>query len=377
MPVAEAQAVKPNSREQAIVEIDQSPLTEQQFEQGVAQGNIEVTEIETQFAPGIEDAAMLYANGRVEDVTNLLKAFIQQEPQEDSVWLMLFDVYCVTRQQQAFEQLALDYAVQCEKSPPIWVDAGSLQQEQAPFQTSRPVTNEGQLFSLAGRLDHSLGDKIKVLLETAGSGVVQLDLSGLTEVDDEGCMLLQMALAKLQKQQSKLQIASGALIGLLQQYVARTTDNTPEPWLLLLQLYQLQGKQAEFEDLAVEFAIYFELSPPSWDAPKQVAQIVVVAEPEVSVDTDSNVFKMTGTISASSAAQLNEIKLFGATHSEVIIDMSGVDRVEFGSVGLLMDALMALIPSGKKIQIIGSNRMVYVLMVVMGVDQMAQIVPRK
>ena len=375
---SELQAAKPNSREQAIAEIHQEPLTEQQFEQGVAQGNIEVTEIETQFAPGVEDAAMLYANGRIEDAINLLKMFIRQSAQEDGLWLMLFDLYQITGQQQAFEQLALEYALQQEKSPPVWVDVHAADPEPGLMEISKPLAGDGQLFSLKGCLDKQMAASIKLLQEAANSGVVQLDLSGITEVDAEGCMLLQGALAKLQKQQSRLQIASGALIGLLQQYVARPNDNTPEQWLLLLQLYQLQGKQEEFEDLAIAFAIHFEVSPPSWDAPKQIAQIVAVAaEVEVPVAVASNVFKMSGTITSASARVLNEIKPFSAAHSEIVLDMFSVDRVEFASVGLLMDALLALIPNGKKVNIVGSNMMVYVLLMIMGVDQMAQIVPRK
>ncbi|MHB1677621.1 MAG: hypothetical protein ACYCSS_08825 [Sulfuriferula sp.] len=376
--VSATAAVKPKSKEQAIAEIHQAPLTEQQFEPGVAQGNIVVTEIESNFSPGVEDAAMLYANGRIDEAINLLKLFIVQSPQEDSLWLMLFDLYWVVRQQQEFERLAIDYAVKREKSPPVWLGEQKPDSVQLPVRANKKLTAERQLFSLKGRLDPHMADRIKLLQEAANGGVLQLDLSGITEVSPEGCKLLQTALAKLQKQQSKLQIASGALVGLLQQYIGRSEGNTPEQWLLLLQLYQLQGKQLEFEDLAVAFAVHFELSPPSWEAPAQVAQVVAVApEAEKSVDAESCYFKMKGTINSASASAFSELKPFAVAHKEIIIDFFEVDRVEFASVGLLMDALMALIPSGKKVAIVGSNMMVYVLLVVMGIDQMAQIAPRR
>ena len=376
--VSATPAVKPKSKEQVIAEIHEAPITEQQFEPGISQGNIVVTEIESNFAPGIEDAAMLYANGRIEEAINLLKLFIVQSPQEDSLWLMLFDLYWVVRRQQEFEKLAIEYAVKREKSPPVWLGERVADREETPVRVNKKAAAEGQLFSLKGRLDPHMADRIH-LLETAASGsVVQLDLSGITEVSAEGCTLLQTALAKLQKRQSRLQIASGALVGLLQQYIGRDEGNTPEQWLLLLQLYQLQGRQVEFEDMAVAFAVHFELSPPSWEAPTQIAQLVAVdQEEEKALDTESSCFKMRGTINSSSAAVFNELKPFAEAHKEIVIDLFEVDRVEFASVGLLMDALMALIPSGKKVAIIGSNMMVYVLLVVMGIDQMAQLAPRR
>jgi len=372
------EAVKPKTKEQVIAAIHEAPLTEQRFENPPATEDIVVTEIESSFAPGIEDAAMLYANGRTEEAINVVKMFIQQSPDEDSLWLMLFDLYWVSRQQQEFEQLAMEYAVKREKSPPVWVSGAVCKVPGNTGSSGKVQVPDGQLFSLKGRLDQHMADRIQLLLEAASKGGIQLDLSGITEVTPEGCTLLQAALVKLQKQQSRLQIASGALVGLLQQYVANVKDSAPEQWLLLMQLYQLQGKQAEFEDLAIAFAVHFELSPPSWEAPKQVAQVVAEAieAPPVS-HAESDVFKMSGTITSASTAVFDEFKHFAASHPATELDMFDVDRIEFASVGLFMDALMALIPSGRQVTITGANMMVSVLLTVMGVDQMAKIVSRK
>ncbi len=377
VPVSEA--VKPKTKEQVIAAIHEAPLTEQRFENPPATEDIVVTEIESSFAPGIEDAAMLYANGRTEEAINVVKMFIQQSPDEDSLWLMLFDLYWVSQQQQEFEQLAMEYAVKREKSPPVWISGAVCKVPGTPGSAGKVQVPDGQLFSLKGRLDQHMADRIQLLLEAASKGGIQLDLSGITEVTPEGCTLLQAALVKLQKQQSRLQIASGALVGLLQQYIANVKDSAPEQWLLLMQLYQLQGKQVEFEDLAIAFAVHFELSPPSWEAPKQVAQVVAEAiEPQLPVaHHESDVFRMSGTITSASTAVFDEFKRFAENHPATELDMFDVDRIEFASVGLFMDALMALIPSGRHVTITGANMMVCVLLTVMGVDQMAKIIPRK
>ena len=46
--------------------------------------------------------------------------------------------------------------------------------------------------------------------------------------------------------------------------VAATGDrNNEQAWLLLLELYQQLGDQASFDEAAVNYAITFEVSPPS------------------------------------------------------------------------------------------------------------------
>lgn len=373
------EAVKPKTKEEVIAAINDAPITEQNFEHTLIKDDIVVTEIESGFAPGLEDAAMLYANGRSDEAINLLKMLVYRTPEEESLWLMLFDLYCMCQQQQEFEKLAMEYAVKHEKSPPIWLASRVPQTAAVPGKTGKTVASDGQLFSLKGRLDLHMGDRIKLLQEAASKGAIQLDLSGIAEVTAEGSLLLQEALVKLQKQQCKLQIASGALIGLLQHCVADADNSLPEQWLLLMQLYQLQGKQTEFEDLAIDFAVHFELSPPSWEEPQQIAQVVMLAvEPEVAGNAlEKQAFKMSGTITSASAAVFEEFKRFAASQQEIELDMLDVDRVEFASVGLFMDALMALIPTGKHVTITGVNMMVFVLLTVMGVDQMATIVSRR
>jgi anti-anti-sigma regulatory factor len=373
-------AVKPKSKEQAIAEIHAETLTEQRFDEDLTHDSIIVTEMESQFPHGVEDAAMTYANGRTDDAISTLHALLAHSPKEELLWFMLFDLYQVSNKHKEFDKLALDYVHECEKSPPMWSGVGAEPAALA-VDAPPPVSGEGQLFTLKGSLDLHMADRIGLLQAAASKGAIQLDLSGLTAITPEGAGLLQAAMVKLQKQQATLQIASGAFVGLLQHYIAQAENNNCEPWLLLLQLYQLQGKETEFEDLAVDFAVRFEVSPPSWESPKKIATAVTEAPQDatqrLSKGVEQKAFMMTGTITSASASVFDAFKQYAAQHSDVVIDMHGVDRVEFASVGLFMDALMSLIPTGKQVSIVGANMMVRVLLITMGIDQMATIAPRK
>ena len=45
----------------------------------------------------------------------------------------------------------------------------------------------------------------------------------------------------------------------------RASEATRSFWLLLFELYVLQGKSEPFEELGLEYAVAFEMSPPIWE----------------------------------------------------------------------------------------------------------------
>ncbi|MHB1245830.1 MAG: hypothetical protein ACYCZH_05270 [Sulfuriferula sp.] len=369
--------VKKSGKVEAIEAINQEPLTEEHFDAAPTQGGIDVVETGAKLAPGIEEAAMLYASDRADDAIVLLKTYLASEQAVDAQWLMLFDLYRMTRQREAFDRLALDYAVKRETSPPVWVDSVTTKQS-GKSNSADATKSSGQLFSLKGNLDENSADRITLLQSAAGQGAIQLDLSGINAITPAGSQLLKDALAHLQKNRAQLQIASGALISLLQQHTGDAGQSEPAHWLLLLQLYQVQGKQGEFEDLAVDYAVRFEVSPPSWETPVAVAQSIAPLETvKVAEGGSSNVFAMHGIINGGSAARFEVFRAFAAKHAEVELDLADVQRVEFASVNLFMEALMGLLQAGKRVRVVGGNEMVNVVLIVMGVDEMAEVVRRK
>lgn len=367
--------VKKTDKAAAIDAINETPLTEERFDSAPAAGGIDVMETGAKLAPAIEEAAMLYASDRAEEAIALLKTRLAGVGATEAHWRMLFDLYSVTRQREAFEQLALDYAVQCETSPPVWADTDLAK----PAGNAADTGNQsgGQLFSLKGVLDETSVDRIRLLVDAAAQGAIQLDLSGIEAVTAAGSQLLKTALDKMQKSRAQLQIASGALISRLKHSITAANPQEAAHWLLLLQLYQLQGKQAEFEDLAVDYAVRFEVSPPSWESPDKVAQSIASITVEPDVNEHPGRFLMRGVINGGSTASFAEFRAFAATRKEIELDLANVPRVEFASINLFMEAVMGPLQAGKRVRIIGGNEMVNVILIVMGVDQMAEVVRRK
>ncbi|MDP3482799.1 MAG: STAS domain-containing protein, partial [Sulfuricella sp.] len=123
----------------------------------------------------------------------------------------------------------------------------------------------------------------------------------------------------------------------------------------------------------------FEVSPPSWeDMPlcRQPVAVVTVDAPD-ELPHDEDTFFMSGVISTDSAQQLQELKKFAASRSEIYLDMSDVSRVDFVSIGDFVGVLVGLNCGGKKLLVRNANEMIRALLGVMGVDQFAAILKRK
>jgi len=77
------------------------------------------------------------------------------------------------------------------------------------------------------------------------------------------------------------------------------------------------------------------------------------------------------------AQQLQGLKNFAVSRSEVYLDMAAVSRVDFVSAGDFVGVLVGLNCGGKKLRVRHANEMIRALFGVMGVDQFADALRRK
>lgn len=337
---------------------------------------IEVIESTAESASAVEEAAIYYANNLVDQASATLLHAVRDpaESRDMQPWLMLFDLYQLSGMKQPFEELALEFVVKFERSAPVWVDTLEAA-EPKPV----PKAEGGNYFALTGPLSAASVSQFQQLQAVAGkSGSIRLDLSKVQGVDGAGSKLLLESLQGLGKAGVKIQYSgTGVLTEKVKQAVkAGGSDDAHHHWLLLLELYQLQGKQAEFEDLAVEYAVTFEVSPPSWVEMPRAAVVEESIEPaeqpeEHAASADS--FPLKGVICSTCERNMKELVDYAAARPEVRIDMSGVTRVEFVSVGMVLNTMIELNSSGKRVLIEGANEMVSALLGVMGVGQFATI----
>ena len=149
-------------------------------------------------------------------------------------------------------------------------------------------------------------------------------------------------------------------------------EATHQPsWRLLLLLLQQHGTQELFEERAVDFAVTFELSPPSWE-PKAV-EAKKSQQAEQTSRTD-DAYYLSGELKNCRFDDLAAV-LEGSV--QPILDFSDVSRLDFVSAGQLVNRLAPYKAQGKEIIIRSPNRLIAELMAVVGVDAQARIIVPK
>ena len=315
-----------------------------------------------------EEAAILYANAQDEATGAVLERAVRIHPSGpgERLWLMLFDFYRLAGRKSEFEALGIEFARCFEKSPPVWRDksGGSAR--------SREKTAAGTLLfngEMTGN-DGSAFDAIRRALEM--NPRLRLDLSKVCRIDAGGCgsMLEILQQARRSKQEIEL-LGRDGLFNLVEKQVEIGRPDNEACWLLLLELCQLQGMADYFDEMAVNYAVTFEVSPPSWEAGR-------VAEPETAAKTNGmaatavpEAYVLQGEVKSSRFADL---KGFAGAHDPLVIDCSALVRMDFISAGALLNVLTTIRSAGKQIVFRHPNRLVAELFGVVGLKTVASIV---
>lgn len=343
---------------------EESSLSEPMPSMGMTMDSGIVVE-ETTGAPQspVDEAAILYASGQSDMAERVLRGVLATGDRR--AWHMLMDLYCIQNREKEFEQLAVDYAMRFETSPPVWQkpapEAGAAKAHQAQTAT----------LELPGLLDRSAAAVLREgIASAAQNDVVQIDFSRIAMVDEAGADECLQILGAARKTKRKLRISGvDRLIALLQDLI-RATQSRAAHWLLLLELYQTLGQQQNFEDLAVDYAVHFEVSPPSW-ADVQAAEVIQAAPTEPTDDA----LRLSGEIAPGHDSALWQFGDHAATRDEVVVDLSQVTRIDYASIGQFISVLMQGLGGGKTITLRGHNALIHELFRVMGIDQLAQLAP--
>lgn len=312
----------------------------------------------------LDEAAMLYASNNLDNAEQALKSMLGGN--EPRAWHMLFDLYRLVGRDKDFEQLAEDYAVKFETSPP---NLGNKQK-------CIPAANKpGKTLSFDSKLDAAAGGRLKDELSAASKGdVLLLDLSRITLLEPAGAAHLAEGLSSAKKSKATLQISGVSQLADKLKGKLNSDRGTEAWWLLLLAMYQLLGKQVEFEDLAVDYAVHFEVSPPSWESVKAAQEVTA---PEAPQTVSSEAFKLKGVISEATQNQIASLIQFAQSRQEVAVDCTEVTRIDYAYIGSLISHLMQLLGSGKTVILQGQNSLVNELFRAMGIDQLARLEPAK
>ncbi|MBR0566731.1 STAS domain-containing protein [Azoarcus sp. L1K30] len=334
-------------------------------------GMVEVQEVGAGIGAIYEEAAVLYANGNVAEAERVLNSVLDDSANTagEGLWMMLLDLYRLTGQRERFESRVLDYATRFERSPPPWEDL-SCQPEKRRSEVA-PLVN------LAGNLSGQAATQFQqICVIGRKSGAIRIDLGRLRAVDETGSSLLSKALAQLASDHVRVSLLNAAqLVNMLSGQVVAGRNDNRDTWLLMLELLQYTGEHERFEDLAVDYAVTFEESPPSWEYKAQQQAAVAATALDAAV-TDDDAFRFEGELTGASNDAIRKLAARASGQQVVKVDCSRLKRIDFVGAGTLFNVLATLQSQGKLVVMQNVNAMVGALLRVMSVDQVAQVTLR-
>ncbi len=328
-------------------------------------------------APVLEQAALLHAKGKSTEARAALEAALKLGRMEQAAahqaWLLLFDVLEILGAAAAFEAAAIDFAVAFETSPPAFTDRSGA----TPIDPMLK-TGGGQYYAINGVLDASIAQQLDRLSTiAASSAIMRIEFRKIESVGEAGCALLLDRLRTFRKAGIELMFSNTAhLTGLLEASVETERRGDPEVfWLLLLELYQFEGRQDIFEEAALNYCITYEVSPPQWVAPARSPPPSRIAAAQADA-LPQDAFYLKGTLQGGVDPRFAAIDSYAAKRKLVVIDMFDLRRVDPSAASEFINVLSALYVQGRELELRSPSPLIATLLISLGFTEQARFTQR-
>lgn len=321
--------------------------------------------------PALVKAAELYAMGKELDAMRRLESALKSGEDlgasELRAWGCLFELLQALDRRPAFDALALTFARRFEKSPPAW--SAAVADENSATET----TGGRAHVSLSGVLNAGVGEVLKQTMKLAAtSTMVRMDVAKLTDVDNNGATLLLRGIAALKRAKKEFVFGSPEhLAQILSAKLVPGERSNQEMWLLMLELFQQAFRQDAFEEAAVNYAITFEVSPPSWEA---LPERSVEAPPtSSSPPPKAEGFILQGQMLGADAINFAPLQAALAGRDEFDIDARKLVRIDGACAKQLLETLTNLSAGGKKLRIVGLSTLNAAFLETLGFTQVVEL----
>jgi anti-anti-sigma regulatory factor len=174
------------------------------------------------------------------------------------------------------------------------------------------------------------------------SGSIEVSVSDTPEVIEEAAVLFAS---------DQNDIAEALLLSAISE--DKLGSSTHIVWWMLLDLYQITGKQQEFDNLSVDFANKFETSPPTWI---DIMTLDPQAKNQEKTGTTPAV-AFSGKLDANIGKQLERAQKLSVTHPAVRLEFTRVSSVDPIGCGLLLRMLKKLQKSGLDLILVGADEL--------------------
>lgn len=363
---------------------------------GMAQ-QVEVSEVVHDHE--LDEAVIAFANAdftHCEQLLTHLTAPRSSRHKNPETWLVLFDLFRATGQQQRFDALTISYAELFQRSAPQWFSLPQLVIEASRNSTvalTRANTSEVGWVCPA-RLDlEALGQLSSQLLQMPSPWV--LDWRLLMSIDTEAAAKLYSVFTQWANQPiSMCWLNPERLLSVLQENTpAAMRDVDPAFWLARLAALRLANRPDQFDEVAIDYCVTYEVSPPSWEAAKgqirigdsqlhtQSAPLSVIGD---IATTEANLadqggmhaittLELSGQLSGDIGTVLSTLDTRSGESRFVHISCALLIRVDFIAAGDLLNWVIAKRAEGRHVSFIEVHRLVALMLGAMGITEHAAV----
>jgi ABC-type transporter Mla MlaB component len=318
---------------------------------------------------------------------------------DETRWRALFDLYRATGDATRFAAARMRYAQRMKRMGPDWVPLDELARDVQAVAASEyaelAAVGAADWVSPA-RLSRDGLVNLTRALSQAGP-VWTLDWRALVSVEADAASPLRVLFTHWANSPVKLRfIGSAKLLAVLAEATPNNERSTEDIWWQLhLATLRMMNLPDDFELVALNYCITYEVSPPAWQDPK--GECTTIAAPEssrsgsgsvwslLSVNGESDSFPSTDSGFAALAGDLR-----GEAHSSLqrldadlrnttapVISCAALLRMDLAAAGTLLSWVRARDAQGERVQFVDAHRLIGALFDLVGIADHATVAIRK
>ncbi|CAN5724552.1 hypothetical protein BH11PSE13_BH11PSE13_26670 [soil metagenome] len=358
------------------------------------------------YESGIEEAAIRFAQGDDAGAEAILLQTLAPDSaqvEHNDSWLALLDLYRATGDSEKFVAANLRYAQRIKRQGPEWVSLRALARDlQVAATVAQDSAEAGRSpgaadwFSPAVLTRPALGELTRSLASATGPKWT-LDWRALRNIDEDAAAPLKALLTHWADSAVQLQfVGMGHLTAVLEQATPaneRTVDAIW--WQLRMEALRVMHAADDFEFVALNYCITYEVSPPPWVDPKgefaaveatETAKLQKPAAPtftlasmsdEVPVDIAPKLPSLIGELTGDSLALGQRLDAELADAVAPTISCAALVRIDFAAAGTLLNWVTARDERGQRVQFVDAHRLILAFFGVIGIADHAAVLPRQ
>ncbi|URI09637.1 hypothetical protein MW290_29235 [Aquincola tertiaricarbonis] len=352
--------------------------------------------------PELDEAVIAFANadfGQCEEALSQLTSGQGSRLEHGETWLVLFDLYRATGQQNKFEQRALEYAQRFGWSAPQWFSM-PRQVAEAAAANDRPATLRSAATAVGWSSPAVLDAEAVVRLR---SQTLQMplpwvfDWAPLRQIDAEAAVLLSGMFRQWAEEPLDMRwLAGDHLLAVLAEAAPTgVRDADPAYWVARMDALRLANRADQFDEVAIDYCVTYEVSPPSWERVRCKLRFSggghSTQAPAMSqVSEVSTSFLESGLLDDAHGVQMATVELSGQLVSDigptlrlldqqlgaaslVTVNCSKLIRVDFIAAGDLLNWVLAKRSENREVVFADAHRLVALFFGAMGINEHARV----